>query len=155
MNGSDDEVFEDTIESLVAEETIENQESEAGERTTAIMSPKPKSATKSMTTYKTLCTSRMKTVNEAVKEHQGKTLALKQIEHLESLRDKLVEQEDRMTQSYEQFALEEHEEIDAATTIYQETMTLVTDATNDVQVMIDQAYDEIQSCALVLKFTRF
>ena len=145
MNGSDDEVFEDTIESLVAEETIENQESEAGESTTAIMSPKPKSATKSMTTYKTLCTSRMKTVNDAVKEHQGKTLALKQIEHLESLRDKLVEQEDRMTQSYEQFALEEHEEIDAATTIYQETMTLVTAATGDIQAMIGQAYDELQA----------
>ena len=48
----------------------------------------------------------MKTVNDAVKEHKGKTLALKQIEHLESLCDKLVEQEDQMTQSYEQFALD-------------------------------------------------
>ena len=115
MNASDDdEAFEDTVESLAETENLEIKV-----YTTAIMTPKPKSATKSMTTYKTLCTSRMKTVNEAVKEHQGKTLALKQIEHLESLRDKLVEQEDRMTQSYEQFALEEHEEIDAATTIYQ------------------------------------
>ena len=143
---SDDEIFEDKFESLAsAEETIENQESEAGKNTTAIMTPKPKSATKSMTTYKTLCTSRMKTVNDAVKEHQGKTLALKQIEHLESLRDKLVEQEDRMTQSYEQFALEEHEEIDAATTIYQETMKLVMAATGDIQAMIGQAYDKLQA----------
>ena len=54
MNASDDEVFENTFESLVAEETIEDQESEAGESTTAITTPKPKSATKSMTTYKTL-----------------------------------------------------------------------------------------------------
>ena len=54
MNASDDEVFEDTFESLAsAEETIENQESEAGESTTAIMTSKPKSATRSMTTYKT------------------------------------------------------------------------------------------------------
>ena len=58
MNVSDDEIFEDKFESLAsAEETIENQASEAGESTTAIMSPKPKSATKSMTAYKTFCTS--------------------------------------------------------------------------------------------------
>ena len=95
-----------------------------------------------MTTYKTFCTSRAKAVNDAVKEYREKTLALKQVEHLESIRDRLTEQEVRMTQSYEQFALEEHEEIDAATTIYQETMTLVTDATNDIQVMIDRAYDD-------------
>ena len=62
---------------------------------------------------------------------------------MESLRNKLAEQEDRMTQSYEQFALEEHEEIDAATSIYQETMTLVTAATSDIEVMIDQAYDKL------------
>ena len=105
----------------------------------------PKSATKSMTAYKTFCTSRMKDVNDAVKEYAGKTLALKQIEPLEAVRDKLLEQEDRMTQSYEQFFLEEHEEIDAATTIYQETKTLVTAAKNDIQVMIDQAYDKIQA----------
>ena len=60
----------------------------------------------------------MKAVNDAVKEYREETLALKQIERLETIRDKLVEQEDRMTHSYEQFALEEHEEIDAATTIY-------------------------------------
>jgi hypothetical protein len=50
-----------------------------------------------------------------------------------------------MTQSYEQLALEEHEEIDAATTIYQETMTLVTATTSDVQVIIDQAYKKLQA----------
>ena len=51
------EVFEDTSENLAAdeEETIESLES--GVHTTAIMLPKPKSATKSMTTYKSLCTS--------------------------------------------------------------------------------------------------
>ena len=80
-----------------------------------------------------------------IKENTGKTIALKQIERLEAIRDKLVEQEDRMTQSYEQFALEEHEEIDAATTIYQETMTLVTAATGDIQAMIGQAYDKLQA----------
>ena len=64
---------------------------------------------------------------------------------MESLRNKLAEQEDRMTQSYEQFALEEHEEIDAATSIYQETMTLVTAATSDIEVMIDQAYDKLRA----------
>ena len=87
----------------------------------------------------------MKTVNDAIKEYQEKTLEHKQVEHLESLRNKLVEQEDRMTQSYEQFAVEEHEEIDAATTIYQETMTLITAATSDIQVMVNQAYDKIQA----------
>ena len=107
------EVFVDTVETA---EVIENLESEV--HTTAIMTPKPKSATRSMTTYKTFCTSRVKAVNDAVKEYREETLALKQIERLETIRDKLVEQEDRMTQSYEQFALEEHEEIDAATTIY-------------------------------------
>ena len=109
------------------------------------MSPKPKSATRSMTTYKTLCTNRIRDVNDAVKEYTGKTLALQQSGCLEDIRDKLVEQEDRMTQSYEQFALEEHEEIDAATTIYQETMTLVTVATGDIQAMIGQAYDKLQA----------
>ena len=122
------------------------------------MTPKPKSATRSMTTYKTFCSSRVKAVNDAVKEYREKTLALKQIEHLESIRDRLTEQEVRMTQSYEQFALEEHEEIDAATTIYQETMTLVTDATNDIQVMIDRAcriklrFSGVVKCLLVVDF---
>ena len=134
MNVSDDKVFEDTIENLEIKVHI-----------TAIMPSKPKSATRSMTTYKTLCTNRIRDVNDAVKEYTGKTLALQQIERLEAIRDKLVEQEDRMTQSYEQFALEEHEEIDAATTIYQETMTLVTAATGDIQAMIGQAYDKLQA----------
>ena len=80
MNASDDEVFEDTIETLEAEVH------------TAIMTPKPKSATRAMTTYKTFCTSRVKAVNDAVKEYREKTLALKQIEHLESIRDRLTEQ---------------------------------------------------------------
>ena len=87
----------------------------------------------------------MKTVNDAIKEYQEKTLEHKQVEHLESIHDRLTEQEVRMIQSYEQFALEEHEEIDAATTIYQKTMTLVTAATSDIQVMIDQAYKKLQA----------
>jgi NAD(P)H-hydrate repair Nnr-like enzyme with NAD(P)H-hydrate dehydratase domain len=70
---------------------IENQESEAGESTTVIMTPKPKSATRFMTTFKTFCTSRVKAVNDAVKEYQEESLALKQIESLEAIRDKLVE----------------------------------------------------------------
>ena len=57
----------------------------------------------------------------------------------------LVEKEDGMTQSVKQFPLEEHEEIDIATTIYQETMTLVTTATGDIQAMIGQAYDKLQA----------
>ena len=89
MNASDDEVFEDTFESLA---NTENSEIEV--HTTAIMSPKPKSVTRSMTTYKTLCTNRIRDVNDAVTEYTGKTLALQQIERLEAIRDKLVERED-------------------------------------------------------------
>ena len=81
-----------------------------------------------MTTYKTLCTNRIRDVNDAVKEYTGKTLALQQSGCLEDIRDKLVEQEDRMTQSYEQFAVEEHEDIDAATVIYEETAALIKSA---------------------------
>ena len=44
---------------------------------------------------------RIKDINNAVKEYTDKTLTLKQIERLEAIRDKLVEQDDRMTQSYE------------------------------------------------------
>jgi hypothetical protein len=85
MNASDDEVFEDTFEILAStEDTIENQESEAGESTTAIMSPKPKSTTKSLTSYKGFFVKRINDVNDAVKEYQEKTLALKQIERLET-----------------------------------------------------------------------
>ena len=47
-----------------------------------------------MTTYKTLCTNRIRDVSDAVKEYSGRTLALQQIELLEAIRDKLVEQED-------------------------------------------------------------
>ena len=58
------------------------------------MTPKPKSATRSMTTYKTVCTSQVKAVNDGVKEYRAETLALKQIECLETIRNKLVEQQD-------------------------------------------------------------
>ena len=44
-------------------------------------------------------------------EYTGKTLALKQIEHLESIRDNLRDQEERMNQVYEQFTIDEHEEL--------------------------------------------
>ena len=50
-----------------------------------------------------------------------------------------------MTQSHEQFTVEEHEEIDTATVIYEETAALVKSALTDIQVMIDQAYDWIQT----------
>ena len=73
MNASDDdEAFEDTVESLAETENLEIKV-----YTTAIMTPKPKSATRSMTTFKTFCTSRVKAVNDAVKEYREETLALK------------------------------------------------------------------------------
>ena len=106
------------------EDKIENLESKV--HTTTTMAPK--SATKSMTSYKGFCMKRMIDVNDTVKEHTGKTLALKQIEHLVAIRDKLMEQEDRMTQSYEQFTVDEHEEIDTATVIYEETAALIKSA---------------------------
>ena len=84
-------------------------------------------------------------VNGAVKEHTCKTLALQQIEHLEAIRDKLMEQEDQMTQSYEQFTIDEQKEIDAATVIYEETAALIKSALTDIQVMIDQAYDKLRA----------
>ena len=56
-----------------------------------------------------------------------------------------MEQEDRMTQSYEQFTIDEHEEIDAATVIYEETATLIKSALTDIQVMIDQAHDKLRA----------
>ena len=55
MNVSDDKVFEDTIENLEIKVHI-----------TAIMPFKPKSATRSKTTYKTLCTNRIRDVNDAI-----------------------------------------------------------------------------------------
>ena len=57
-----------------------------------------------MTSYKGFCMKRINDVNDAVKEYREKTLAPEQIKRLETIRDKLVEQEDRMTQSYEQGA---------------------------------------------------
>ena len=48
-----------------------------------------------------------------------------------------------MTQSYEQFTVDEHEEIDAATVIYEETAALIKSALTDIQVMIDQAHDKL------------
>ena len=118
MNASDDEVFEDTIESLAS-----TKNSEIEIRTIATMPPK--SAVKSMTSYKTLCVKRIKAFADAVKEYTGKTLALKQIEHLESIRDNLRDQEKRMNLVHEQFSIDEHEELAAATIIYNETITLV------------------------------
>ena len=109
------------------------------------MPPKVKSATRSMTTYKTLCTKRVKDVADAVKEYTGKTLALKQVERLEAIRDRLVEQESRMSDSHEEFLIDEHEEIVAATAIYEQTMILVNSAVADIQIMIDQAYEGLRT----------
>ena len=47
-------------------------------------------------------------VQDAVKEYTGKTIALKQVEHLEMIRDKLMDQEDRMTKAHEQVTIDEH-----------------------------------------------
>ena len=107
----------------------------------------PKSAIKSMTSYKTLCVKRIKAVADAVKEYTGKTLALKQIEHLESIRDHLRDQEEQMNQAHEQFLIDEHEELAAATIIYDETATLVESAKTDIQVLIDQAHGELQTAS--------
>ena len=71
----------------------------------------PKSAIKSMTLYKTFCMKRIKAVAYAVKEFTGKTLALEQIKHLESIRDNLRDQEERMNQFQQQFTIDEHEEL--------------------------------------------
>ena len=86
---------------------------------------------------------RINDVNDAVKEYREKERALEQIKRLETIRDKLVEQEDQMTQSYEQFTIDEHEEINAATDIYEETAALIKSALTDIQVMIEQAYDKL------------
>ena len=63
------------------EEAVEILEVKAS--TTNIMAPK--SATKSMTSYKTFCMKRIKAVADAVKKYTGKILAWKQIEHLETI----------------------------------------------------------------------
>ena len=94
-----------------------------GIHTIATMSPK--SAVKSMTSYKSLCMKMIKAVADAVKEYTGKTLVVKQIEHLESIRDNLRDQEKRMNLVHKQFTIDEHEELAAATIIYNETITLV------------------------------
>ena len=86
---------------------------------------------------------RINDVNDAVKEYREKERALEQIKRLETIRDKLVEQEDQMTQSYEQFTIDEHEEIGAATVVYEETAALIKSALTDIQVMIEQAYDKL------------
>ena len=114
-------------------------------RTIATMPPK--SAVKSMTSYKTFCMKRIEDVNDAVKEYTGKTLALKQIEHLESIRDSLRDQKERMNQAHEEFLIDEHEELAAATIIYDETTTLVESAKTDIQVLIDQAHGELQTAS--------
>ena len=103
----------------------------------------PKSTIKSMTSCKTLCVKRIKAVADAVKEYTGKTLALKQIEHLESICDNLRDQEKQMNLVHEQFTIDEHEELAAATIIFNETITLVESAKTDIQVLIDQAYGEL------------
>ena len=50
-----------------------------------------------------------------------------------------------MSQVNEQFTIDEHEELAAATIIYDETPTLVKSAKTDIQVLIDQAYGELQT----------
>ena len=109
------------------------------------MPPKVKSATRSMTTYKTLCTKRVKDVADTVKEYIGKTLAQKQVERLEAICNRLVEQESRMSDSHEEFLIDKHKEIVAATTIYEETMILVNSAVFDIQIMINQAYEGLRT----------
>ena len=61
---------------------------------------------------------KIKAVADAVKEYTWKTLTLKQIEHLKSIRDDLRDQEKRMNLVHEQFTIDEHEELAAATIIY-------------------------------------
>ena len=100
---------------LVTDEEEAVEISEVKASATNIMAPK--SATKSMTSYKTFCMKRIKAVADAVKEYTGKTLASKQIEHLESICDHLRDQEEQMNQAHEQFLIDEHEELAAATII--------------------------------------
>ena len=84
------EVFEGTSENLAAHEEKIVKKLEVEVCTTTTMAPK--STTKSITSYKSFCMKRIKDVNDAVKKKTDKTLALKQIERLEAIRDKLVEQ---------------------------------------------------------------
>ena len=100
-----------------------------------------------MTSYKSLSMKKIKAVADAVKEYTGKTLVLKQIEHLESIRDDLRDQEKQMDLAHEQFLIDEHEELDAATIIYDETATVVESTKTDIQVLIDQAYGELQTAS--------
>ena len=85
----------------------------------------------------------IKAVADAVKEYTGKTLASKQIEHLESICDHLRDQEEQMNRAHEEFLIDEREELAAATIIYDETATLVESTKTDIQVLIDQAYGEL------------
>ena len=50
-----------------------------------------------------------------------------------------------MSQVHKQFTIDEQEELAAATIIYDETATLVESAKADIQVLIDQAYGELQT----------
>ena len=50
-----------------------------------------------------------------------------------------------MNLAHEQFLIDEHEELAAATIIYDETATLVKSAKTEIQVLIDQAYGELQT----------
>ena len=50
-----------------------------------------------------------------------------------------------MNRAHEKFLIDEHEEIAAASIIYDETATLVESAKADIQVLIDQAYGELQT----------
>ena len=90
---------------LVTDEEEAVEISEVKASATNIMAPK--SATKSMTSYKTFCMKKIKAVADAVKEYTGKTLALKQIEYLESIRDDLRDQEKGMNLVHEQITIDE------------------------------------------------
>ena len=46
---------------------------------------------------------------------------------------------------FEEFQIDKHEEIAVATAIYKETMILINSAMSDIQIMIDQAYEEIRN----------
>ena len=50
-----------------------------------------------------------------------------------------------MSDSYEEFLIDKHEEIVAAIAIYEETMILVNSAVSEIQIMIDQAYKGLRT----------
>ena len=80
----------------------------------------------------------IKVVIDDVNEFTGKTFAIKHIEYLEYFRYKLWEQDDLMSQLYEKFTIEKHEEIVAATIVYKETIGLIESAMTDIQIIIEQ-----------------